>query len=85
MTPEQRIATMQERLQTAFSPTKLDIIDDSEQHKGHAGSRDGAGHYTVVIAADCFQNKSRVEIHREIYAVLNDLIPNEVHALQIKA
>ncbi len=84
MTPDQRIATIQQRLRQAFSPIQLEIIDDSEKHKGHAGSQGGAGHYTVMIAADHFKQKSRVEAHREVYAVLADLIPHEIHALQIK-
>jgi BolA family transcriptional regulator, general stress-responsive regulator len=84
LTTDARIQLMRERLQAAFSPTQLDIIDDSEKHKGHAGSRDGAGHYTLVISAPSFTKKNRVDAHREIYAVLNDLIPHEVHALVIK-
>jgi len=71
-------------LQKAFSPTTLDVIDDSAKHIGHAGSAEGAGHYTIVIAAKCFTNKSRVVIHREIYSVLSHLIPSQIHALQIK-
>jgi BolA protein len=84
MTPAERIASMEERLRSAFSPSSLEIIDDSWRHKGHEGSRDGAGHYTVIIATPHFANKSRIDAHREIYALLNDLIPHEVHALQIK-
>ncbi|MES2217025.1 MAG: BolA family protein [Pseudomonadota bacterium] len=84
MLPVERMQVMRTRLQEKFSPTKLEVIDDSEQHKGHAGSRGGAGHYTVVIAADTLKNKTRVAAHREIYAVLADLIPQEIHALIIK-
>jgi BolA family transcriptional regulator, general stress-responsive regulator len=84
MTTEERMATIQERLQETFLPNTLEVIDDSAKHKGHVGSRDGAGHYTVIIAAKAFQNKSRIEIHRDIYKVLDDLIPKEIHALQIK-
>ncbi len=84
MIPAERYAILQQRLQQCFSPSQLEVIDDSHKHVGHAGSRDGAGHYTVIIAADCFANKSRVVVHREIYAVLSDLIPQEIHALQIK-
>lgn len=84
MTPVERQAVMQERLQAHFQPSHLEIIDDSHKHVGHAGSRDGAGYYTVVIAADGFANKNRVTVHREIYAALADLIPHEIHALQIK-
>lgn len=75
---------IQEKLQKAFSPQFLNIIDDSDQHIGHAGSRDGAGHYTVEIAAHCFAGKSRVAIHREIYEALSGMIPAEIHALKIK-
>jgi BolA protein len=84
MKPEQRIMEIRQRLEIAFSPTQLEIIDDSVKHIGHAGSRNGAGHYTVIMTADSLKDKSRVDAHREIYALLADLIPDEVHALQIK-
>lgn len=79
-----RISLIQQRLQTAFSPTLIEVQDDSAQHKGHAGSQGGAGHYTVIIQADCFKGLSRIEVHREIYRVLQDMIPEQIHALQIK-
>jgi len=75
---------IQQRLEQAFSPSQLEVIDDSEKHKGHVGSQGGAGHYTVMIGASCFLGKSRVMIHREIYAVLADMIPHEIHALRIQ-
>ena len=84
LTSSARMQIMRERLQEAFAPTALEIIDDSDKHKGHAGSRDGAGHYTVQIAAKSLAEKSRVDAHREIYVVLNDLIPLEIHALIIR-
>jgi BolA protein len=79
-----RISLIRDRLQNAFSPSHLEVHDDSELHKGHAGSQGGAGHYTIVIAADCFKGKSRVAVHREVYKVLEDLIPQQIHALRIK-
>lgn len=84
MTPDQRTAEIQKRLTENFSPSVLEVIDDSAKHIGHAGSQGGAGHYIVIIVADTFKNKSRTAAHREIYAVLGDLIPDEIHALQIK-
>jgi BolA family transcriptional regulator, general stress-responsive regulator len=80
----QRVELIRQRLQAAFSPQNLEVIDDSEKHKGHAGAAGGAGHYTVIITADCFQDVSRIEAHRKIYSTLDDLIPREVHALVIK-
>lgn len=79
-----RIKIITERLQNQFHPSQLEVIDDSHKHVGHAGAEGGAGHYTVIIQADIFKNKSRVDVHREIYHVLDDLIPHEIHALQIK-
>jgi BolA protein len=84
MNSTERVKIISERLQNKFSPSQLDVIDDSEKHKGHEGAKGGAGHYTVIISADSLKTKSRIESHREIYEVLNDLIPHEVHALQIK-
>lgn len=82
--PNKRITIIQQRLEEKFSPTRLEVIDDSEKHKGHAGSAGGAGHYTVIIASSRFSGKSRLQAHREIYEVFSDLIPHEIHALQIK-
>lgn len=79
-----RLEIIRTRLQAAFSPSHLEVEDDSAAHQGHVGSRDGAGHYTVIIAADFFAGKSRVDIHRLIYAELQDLMPREIHALRIK-
>lgn len=83
MAPLERITLMQQRLQDAFMPARLEVQDDSAQHQGHAGSQNGAGHYTVMILADCFRGKSRIAVHQEIYRVLSDLIPAEIHALRI--
>lgn len=84
MNTNERITLIKQRLEQKFTPTKLEVIDDSDKHKGHPGSAGGAGHYTIIITADCFVGKTRINIHREIYDVLNDLIPHEIHALQIK-
>lgn len=84
MNTSDRIPLIQQRLQAAFMPTQIEIQDDSAQHRGHAGSQGGAGHYTVIIQADCFKGLSRVEVHRKIYEVLQDMIPAQIHALRIK-
>ena len=80
----QRIPLIQQRIQDAFAPKQLEVIDDSHKHVGHVGSEGGAGHYTLVISGEVFAGLSRVETHRRIYAVLDDLIPQEIHALKIK-
>jgi BolA family transcriptional regulator, general stress-responsive regulator len=79
-----RINSIYQRLREAFQPIYLDVIDESDKHRGHVGSQEGAGHYTVIISSECFKSTSRVDRHREIYAVLNDFIPHDIHALKIK-
>lgn len=84
MKSAERVLEIKKRLTEKFAPDSLEVIDDSAKHAGHAGSRDGAGHYQVIIAAAALKNKTRIAAHQEIYAALHDLIPHEVHALQIK-
>ena len=64
-------------------PTQLEIIDDSDLHRGHFGNN-GGGHYTIKINSSILHDKSRIESHRLIYDLLGDLIPTKIHALQIK-
>jgi BolA protein len=72
------------RLQTAFSPTHLEVLDESDNHIGHAGHQGGGRHFAVIIAADCFAGISRVAAHRQIYALFTDLMPDQIHALRIQ-
>jgi BolA protein len=67
-----------------LNPTKLDIVDESYLHKGHAGNT-GGGHFNLTVISEMFQNKSTMERHRIIYSALQDLIPKDIHALSIKA
>ena len=76
---------MQERLEKAFNPTSLEIIDDSADHIGHAGAEGGAGHYTVIIKAPAFEGVMPVKKHQMVYDILGDMIGPEIHALRIKA
>ncbi|MCP1291041.1 MULTISPECIES: BolA family transcriptional regulator [Chromobacterium] len=69
----------------ALTPEHLDIQDDSALHAGHAGARDGGGHYTLTIVSARFQGLSRVHRHRLIYETLGDLMQTKVHALAIRA
>jgi BolA family transcriptional regulator, general stress-responsive regulator len=85
MTPNQRKALITERLQKAFSPSQLIVTDESAFHIGHQGALSGASHFALIIATSQFANLSLIQRHRLIYEQLKDLIPNEIHALKIKA
>jgi len=72
-------------LEQAFSPVELDIIDESHKHAGHAGARDGGGHYIVNIVAEAFAGKSRIQKHRMVNEATKHLFPSVIHALSINA
>ena len=74
---------IKERLQKAFLPSHLEVIDESDQHVGHAGHQGGGRHFAIVITAECFTGLSRIVIHRQIYAVFFDMMPDIIHALRI--
>ena len=83
MNQMQRKKVIIERLQQHFVPDYLEVIDESHLHIGHAGSRDGAGHFSIIIQGRYFDSISKLASHRAIYQVLADLIPHEVHAVKI--
>ncbi len=76
---------IRERLSAALSPTSLNIEDDSHRHAGHAGARDGRGHFNLVIVSAAFQDKKLIERHRMVYEALGDAMQTDIHALSIKA
>ncbi len=75
------------KLQDAFHPTALEVIDDTARHHGHAGDNpDGMGetHFNVVMEAAVFAGTSRVERQRRVHAILADELKERVHALSLK-
>ena len=79
-------AEIDKRLRDALAPTRLEVINDSDQHRGHAG-HDGSGesHFTVEIEALVFAGMSRLDRQRAVNAALGDLMKERVHALAIRA
>jgi BolA protein len=79
-------AEMLRRLNSALSPTRIELIDDSEQHRGHGGyDPAGESHFTLRIETTAFAGKNRIQRQRMIYAALGDLMESRVHALSIRA
>jgi BolA protein len=79
-------AEMLRRLNSALSPSRIELIDDSEQHRGHGGYNPaGESHFTLRIESPAFEGKNRVQRQRMIYAALGDLMESRVHALSIRA
>lgn len=77
---------MLRRLSSALSPSRVELADDSEQHRGHGGYNPaGESHFTLTIESPAFAGKSRVERQRMVHAALGDLLHERVHALSIRA
>ncbi len=76
---------MLRRLNSSLSPTHIELIDDSEQHRGHGGHNPaGESHFSLSIESIAFAGKSRVERQRMVYSALGELMESRVHALSIK-
>lgn len=75
-----------ETLKDRFRPGFLEVVDESDQHKGHGGWREGGEtHFRVRIVSDAFAGMSRVAIHRAVNEALKDELAGRVHALAIEA
>jgi len=80
---KERIAA---ELTRALAPTRLEVVDESHLHAGHAGSRPGGEtHFRIHVVAPAFAGKGRIERHRMIYAALAGEIADGVHALALNA
>jgi BolA protein len=74
------------RLETTFAPERLEVVDDSGRHAGHAGEREGGeSHFNVVIVSPMFEGLSRVERQRRVHAAVHEAFAGGLHALSIKA
>lgn len=85
MTPAQRPDAIRKALEAAFSPSALEVVDDSHRHAGHAGARDGRGHFNVVVVSERFGGMLPLARHRAVYAALGELMATDIHALSITA
>lgn len=77
--------TIAQKLSIKFAPTHLEVIDESEKHRGHAGWRAGGEtHFRVRIATGQFAGKTRLMQHRAVMETLEDELKGGVHALAIE-
>ncbi|QBG88431.1 BolA family protein [Xanthomonas oryzae] len=80
-----RVEQIRAALQAALAPTELDVVDDSARHAGHAGARDGRGHFNVRVVSAAFVGKPPLARHRAVYAAVGEMMQTDIHALSIKA
>lgn len=82
---QQRYDMIQSRLSAALKPTKLELEDESHLHAGHAGAREGRGHYRVTIVSNLFAGLRPIARHQLVYRSLGELMQTDIHALSITA
>lgn len=82
---EQRPEAIRAALQAALAPLSLEVVDESHKHAGHAGARDGRGHFAVSITSEAFAGLAPLARHRKVYAALGELMTTDIHALSIHA
>ncbi len=80
-----RIRKIESLLSEAFEPATLLVKDQSHLHAGHAGARDGKGHFDVRIVSNAFSGLSLIERHKAVFAALGGLMDTDIHALKIDA
>jgi BolA family transcriptional regulator, general stress-responsive regulator len=83
MTAE-RVSRIRAAIEKELAPTRLEIVDDSARHAGHAGAREG-GHFRVTLASEAFRGKSAIQRHRLVFAAVAGLMGSDIHALNIDA
>jgi BolA protein len=79
-----RTEEIRSALESAFSPTALDVVDESERHRGHAGYQEGGeSHFRVTIRAPAFEGQSRLARHRLVHEALGRDLMGRIHALAL--
>lgn len=68
-----------------LQPERVEVLDDSHRHAGHAGAADGRGHFTVLVVSKRFAGLPPLRRHRLVYDAVGDLMTTDIHALSIHA
>ena len=77
---------IRQRVTAALAPARLELVDESARHAGHAGARpQGESHFRLTVVAAAFAGRSRIERQRLVFAALGDLMQSDIHALAITA
>ena len=80
-----RAAKIEQLLRNAFNPSEILVKDQSHLHAGHAGAKEGKGHFDVRLVSDSFHGQSRIGRHRMVYDALGSFMQSDIHALRITA
>jgi BolA family transcriptional regulator, general stress-responsive regulator len=79
-----RISLIERRLRERIAAERVEVLDDSAQHAGHAGAKAG-GHFSITVVSPKFSGLNAVQRHRLVYDALDELMRTDIHALSIRA
>lgn len=82
---QSRVDKIRGRIEEQLQPELLEIEDESHLHAGHAGARDGRGHFRVMLVSPAFRGLSRIARHRLVFEAVGDLMETDIHALAVQA
>lgn len=80
-----RAARIRAALMAALPDVEVALQDESHLHRGHAGAREGKGHFRLVLTSPVFDGLPLLKRHRTVYAALGDLMDTDIHAVSIDA
>jgi len=80
----ERVRRIEALLRERVGAIRVEVIDESHLHAGHAGARDGAGHFRVHVLSPRFAGLSRIESQRLVYQALADMLGPDIHALALR-
>lgn len=82
---ETRAQRIREALEAALQPDRMVLVDESHRHVGHAGARDGRGHFALTVVSGKFSGLAPIARHRLVYGAVAELMQTDIHALSIQA
>jgi len=82
--PSSQCERIEAELRERLAAVHVEVVDESHLHAGHAGARDGGGHFRAVVVSMQFEGKTLVQRQRLVYDALESAMGNEIHALSMK-
>lgn len=79
-----RARRIESLLRERLAATRVEVVDESHKHRGHAGAQGGAGHFQVTVASPRFAGLSRIDAQRLVYGALAEMMPADIHALSLR-
>lgn len=80
----ERARRIESLLRERLAATRVEVVDESHKHRGHAGAQGGAGHFQVTVASSRFAGLSQIDAQRLVYTALAEMMPAEIHALSLR-